>query len=177
MKRRSIILAIALVIILLGGILSVAVDNDFGRMHTQRLYLVNDNGYTVTANLFIPNAATAEAPAPAFIVVPGGDCPSDIGSPWATELARRGFVVALVDYSGCGDTEADPSSQYWTNPDGAMELDTVYDFVESLDFVDSDNIGVGGHSMGSLYSYRLSLVRPVSIPYNCYDTHCRAAIL
>lgn len=37
MKRRSIILAIALVIILLGGILSVAVDNDFGRMHTQRL--------------------------------------------------------------------------------------------------------------------------------------------
>lgn len=81
MKRRSIILAIALVIILLGGILSVAVDNDFGRMHTQRLYLVNDNGYTVTANLFIPNAATAEAPAPAFIVVPGGDCPSDIGSP------------------------------------------------------------------------------------------------
>ena len=30
MKRRSIILAIALVIILLGGILSVAVDNDFG---------------------------------------------------------------------------------------------------------------------------------------------------
>lgn len=74
MKRRSIILAIALVIILLGGILSVAVDNDFGRMHTQRLYLVNDNGYTVTANLFIPNAATAEAPAPAFIVVPGGDC-------------------------------------------------------------------------------------------------------
>ena len=163
MKRRSIILAIALVIILLGGILSVAVDNDFGRMHTQRLYLVNDNGYTVTANLFIPNAATAEAPAPAFIVVPGGDCPSDIGSPWATELARRGFVVALVDYSGCGDTEADPSSQYWTNPDGAMELDTVYDFVESLDFVDSDNIGVGGHSMGSLYSYRLSLVRPVSM--------------
>lgn len=32
MKRRSIILAIALVIILLGGILSVAVDNDFGRI-------------------------------------------------------------------------------------------------------------------------------------------------
>lgn len=163
MKRSSIILVIALVIVLLGAMLSVGVDTDFGRMHTQRLYLVNDNGYTVTANLFIPNAATAESPAPAFIVVPGGDCPSDIGSPWATELARRGFVVALVDYSGCGDTDADPTSQYWTNPDGAMELDTVYDFVASLDFVDADNIGVGGHSMGSLYSYRLSLVRKVSV--------------
>jgi pimeloyl-ACP methyl ester carboxylesterase len=163
MKRASIVLVIALVIVLLGAMLSVGVDQDFGKIHTQRLYLVNDNGYTVTANLFMPNSATAENPAPAFIVVPGGDCPSDIGSPWATELARRGFVVALVDYSGCGDTDPDPTSQYWTNPDGAMELDTVYDFIAALDFVDETNIGVGGHSMGSLYSYRLSLVRPVSV--------------
>lgn len=163
MKRSGIILAVALVVVLLGAMLSVGVDTDFGRMHTQRLYLVNDNGYTVTANLFIPNTASAQSPAPAFIVVPGGDCPSDIGSPWATELARRGFVVALADYSGCGDTDADPRSQYWTNPDGAMELDTIYDHIAGLDFVDRNNIGVGGHSMGSLYSYRLSLVRPVSM--------------
>ena len=162
MKRACIVLAIALVLILVGAWLSVGVDSDFGKVHTQRLFLVNDRGYTVTANLFMPKAATPENPAPAFIVVPGGDCPSDIGSPWATELARRGFVVALVDYSGCGDTDADPASQYWTNPTGAMELDTVYDFLAGLDFVDKDNIGVGGHSMGSLYSYRLALVRPVS---------------
>ena len=140
MKRSGIILAVALVVVLLGAMLSVGVDTDFGRMHTQRLYLVNDNGYTVTANLFIPNTASAQSPAPAFIVVPGGDCPSDIGSPWATELARRGFVVALADYSGCGDTDADPRSQYWTNPDGAMELDTIYDHIAGLDFVDRNKI-------------------------------------
>ena len=68
MKRRCIILVIALVIVMLGAMLSVGIDTDFGRMHTQRLYLVNDNGYTVTANLFIPNAATAETPAPAGFV-------------------------------------------------------------------------------------------------------------
>lgn len=162
MKRKSVLLALALAAVMLGALLSQAVDTDFGKVNTQRLYLVNHSGYTVTANLFMPRAATPDTPAPAMIVVPGGDCPSDIGSPWATELARRGFVVALMDYSGCGDTGADPASQYWTN-NGAMELDTVYDYIAGLDFVDPDNIGVGGHSMGSLYSYRLALQRPVSL--------------
>ena len=67
MKRASIVLAIALVLILVGAWLSVGVDNDFGKVHTQRLFLVNDRGYTVTANLFMPKAATPENPAPAFI--------------------------------------------------------------------------------------------------------------
>lgn len=161
-SKAPIVLVVALIVVLLGGILSFAVDSDFGNVHTQRLYLVNHNGFTVTANLFMPKSATAENPAPAMIIVPGGDCPSDIGSPWATELARRGFVVALMDYSGCGDTDSDSDAQYWTN-NGAMELDTVYDYIAALDFVDADSIGVGGHSMGSLYSYRLSTKRPVSL--------------
>ena len=54
-----------------------------------------------------------------MIICPGGDSPSDLLTPWASEIARRGFVVALVDYTGCGDTEVDNASQYWTNH-GAM---------------------------------------------------------
>ncbi len=162
MKRSKIFLAIALVLILVGGILSNAIDTEFGAVKTQRIYLVDNEAYTVTANLFIPKSATAESPAPAMIICPGGDCPSDIGSPWTTELARRGYVVALIDYTGCGDTEANPAAQYWTNY-GAMEMDTVYDYLAALPFVDEDQIGCGGHSMGSLYSYRLALKRPVSL--------------
>lgn len=161
-KRSAALMGIALILILLGGILSSAIDTNFGNVKTQRLYLTNNNGYTVCANLFIPKSAGADTPAPAMIIVPGGDCPSDIASPWATELARRGYVVALMDYSGSGDTEADPASQYWTN-NGAMELDTVYDYIAALDYVNEGEIGVGGHSMGSLYSYRLSTKRPVSL--------------
>lgn len=97
-----------------------------------------------------------------MIICPGGDSPSDIGSPWATELARRGYVVALMDYTGCGDTQASPNAQYWTN-NGAMELDTVFDYLTSLEFVDVNQIGCAGHSMGSLYSYRLALKRHVSL--------------
>jgi len=161
-KKSCIILALALVLILVGGILSNVINTDFGKVKTDRIYLVNDNGYTVSARIYIPENATAETPAPAMIICPGGDCPSDIETPWASELARRGYVVALVDYTGCGDTEVDAAAQYWTAY-GAMELDTIYDFLADRAFVDSEQIGVGGHSMGSLYSYRLAMKRPVSL--------------
>lgn len=161
MKKKVRILAAALIIIFLGSLLSYGIDTSFGTVKMQRLQLVDDDGYNVSANLYVPNSAPAD-PAPAMIICPGGDCPSDIASPWATELARRGYVVAVVDYSGCGDTQVNPAQQYWTN-NGSMELDTVYDYLTTLSFVDPDQIGVGGHSMGSLYSYRLSTKRPVSL--------------
>ncbi|MBU9743392.1 alpha/beta fold hydrolase [Lachnospiraceae bacterium ASD3451] len=161
MKGKVRILAVALIIIVLGSLLSYGIDTSFGTVKTQRLQLIDDDGYNVSANLYVPDSASV-APAPAMIICPGGDCPSDIASPWATELARRGYVVAVVDYSGCGDTEVNPAQQYWTN-NGSMELDTIYDYLATLAFVDSDQIGVGGHSMGSLYSYRLSTKRPVSL--------------
>ena len=161
MKKKVRILAAALIMIVLGSLLSYGIDTSFGTVTTQRLHLMDDDGYKVSANLYVPDSAPA-SPAPAMIICPGGDCPSDIASPWATELARRGYVVAVMDYSGCGDTQVNPAQQYWTNQ-GSMELDTVYDYLASLAFVDSDQIGVGGHSMGSLYSYRLSTKRPVSL--------------
>ena len=162
MKRKYAFLALALVLIILGAMLSNAIDTDFGAIKTERICLVDDDGYTVTAALFVPKNATAANPAPAMIICPGGDCASDIGMPWANELARRGYVVALADYTGSGDTEANPNAQYWT-ANGAMELDTLYDFLEGCAFVDAEKIGCGGHSMGSLYSYRLSTKRNVKL--------------
>ena len=162
MNKKIITLLVALALLFIGATISVKIDTDFGAMTSQRLYLVDDDGYTVTANLFIPDNATAANPAPAMIICPGGDSPSDISMPWATEIARRGYVVALMDYTGCGDTAVNPNAQYWTN-NGAMELDTVYDYLAELAFVDPEQIGVGGHSMGSLYSYRLSTKRDVSL--------------
>ena len=115
-KRTSILLVISFVLILVGSFFSNAINTDFGKIKTDRLYLMNDNGYTVSARIYIPKTATQEAPAPAMIICPGGDSPSDLLTPWASEIARRGFVVALVDYTGCGDTEVDNAS-HRRNPD------------------------------------------------------------
>ena len=93
-KRTSILLVISFVLILVGSFFSNAINTDFGKIKTDRLYLMNDNGYTVSARIYIPKTATQEAPAPAMIICPGGDSPSDLLTPWASEIARRGFVVA-----------------------------------------------------------------------------------
>ena len=53
------------------------------------------------------------------------------------ELARRGFVVLTIDANGHGNSDPGTGS-------GAAALD----YITSLDYVDSTQIGLIGHSMG-----------------------------
>lgn len=161
-SKSLLFLVISLILILIGTLLSYAVDTNWGTVKIERLKLVDKDGYTVSAVLRIPNTATSENPAPAMIVVPGGDCTADIAAPWAIELTRRGYVTLTMDYTGAGDTEVNMSEQYW-GANGTMHLSTGYDYLASLGFVDQNRIGAGGHSMGSLYSYRLALHRKVNV--------------
>ena len=57
-KRTSILLVISFVLILVGSFFSNAINTDFGKIKTDRLYLMNDNGYTVSARIYIPKTAT-----------------------------------------------------------------------------------------------------------------------
>lgn len=63
-KRTSILLVISFVLILVGSFFSNAINTDFGKIKTDRLYLMNDNGYTVSARIYIPQNGNA-----------GGTCP------------------------------------------------------------------------------------------------------
>ena len=56
-KRTSILLVISFVLILVGSFFSNAINTDFGKIKTDRLYLMNDNGYTVSARIYIPKTA------------------------------------------------------------------------------------------------------------------------
>ena len=57
-KRTSILLVISFVLILVGSFFSNLINTDFGKIKTDRLYLMNDNGYTVSARIYIPKTAT-----------------------------------------------------------------------------------------------------------------------
>ncbi|MCR4674637.1 MAG: hypothetical protein K5675_06480 [Lachnospiraceae bacterium] len=165
MKKQSkkiIVLLVAIVLIFVGAMISYRIDTDNGNVIVQRISITDAKGYEVSAKLYIPKNAR-ETPAPAMIISPGGDCPSDIASPWATEFSRRGYVVALADYAGVGDTDVNIEENYNASPTGTMELGTIYDYLKNSEFVDGDNIGIAGHSMGSLYSFRTALYNKVKI--------------
>ena len=83
-KRTSILLVISFVLILVGSFFSNAINTDFGKIKTDRLYLMNDNGYTVSARIYIPKTATQEAPAPAMITTISPPAP-----PPAPRTARK----------------------------------------------------------------------------------------
>ena len=79
---RAICLLVGICLIIIGALISYKVDTN-GNVTVQRISITDAKGYEVSAKLYIPeNARTA--PAPAMIISPGGDCPSDIASPWAT---------------------------------------------------------------------------------------------
>lgn len=155
-------LVISLLCIIIGCCISFAVDTNFGTIKVQHLSLTDNDGYKVTGTLFIPDSASPKTPAPAFVLAPGGDCNNELITPYANELSRRGYVVFALDYSGAGDTQINPNEAYFTN-NGTMACTSAYDYLASMDFVDKDNIGAAGHSMGSLYTYRLGLQRKLSV--------------
>lgn len=145
-KRRSkILLCVSLALMLLCGIVVSTVQTDGGKVAMKELNILTDEGYTMSAYLFIPKGATAENPAPAIVTSHGYLNNKEMADANYVELARRGYVVLSIDQPNHGDSEVTPGFFILT-PSG------VYQGVLALSrmpFVDATKIGITGHSMGS----------------------------
>jgi pimeloyl-ACP methyl ester carboxylesterase len=62
--------------------------------------------------------------------------------PFAIELARRGYVVLVLDQTGHGYSDGPAFAGGFGGPQ-------ALGYLRSLDIVDVDNIGLSGHSMGT----------------------------
>src|SRR6185437_12730543 len=82
---------------LLGWALVVA-----GALFAHLVQTAGDVGVTFSALLYEPAAATPQHPAPAVLVSHGFINTREMQSPFAIELARRGFVVLAMDMEGHG---------------------------------------------------------------------------
>lgn len=98
-------------------------------------------GQALSALLYKPPAARAEAPAPAVLAVHGYINSRETQSPFAIELARRGFVVLALDQTGHGFSDGAAFSAGFGGP-------AALRYLRGLPFVDADNVGLSGHSMG-----------------------------
>lgn len=144
-KKARIFLVISLVLMLLCGIVVSAVQTSGGKVTMKELNIETDDGYTMSAYLFVPKTATKDNPAPAIVTSHGYLNNKEMADANYVELARRGFVVLSIDQPDHGDSEVTPDF-FILAPTG------VYQGVLALSrmpFVDNTRIGVTGHSMGS----------------------------
>jgi len=98
-------------------------------------------GAWMRALLYRPASARPATPAPAILAVHGYLNSAEIQSNFAIEFARRGYVVLAPDQRGHGGSDPAAFSDGFGGPDALA-------FLRRLPYVDRDNIGLEGHSMG-----------------------------
>jgi len=156
MKRRVYwkTMAILLAIIFVCSICAHLVTTSGARVKVERVRF-DARGAMMDGELFYPYGTNDDDNLPAVIVTHGAGVNSGNMKNFATELARRGFVVLNVTAYGAGLSEFPAKDEigmgeenYNARATPGGLLDTV-NFVRTLKFVDQTRIGIMGHSQGS----------------------------
>lgn len=143
-KQAKIWLCIGIALMLLASIVVSVVQTSGGKVTMKELNIETDDGYSMSAYLFIPKNATAETPAPAVVTSHGYLNNKEMTDANYVELARRGFVVLAIDQPNHGDSEV-YSGFSALSPTGVYQGVLA---VSRMPFVDVNRIGITGHSMG-----------------------------
>ena len=142
-KKDWKLLTIALVLILGGSLLANAIQTVGGSVTIKDVRWAGSDGTMLSALLYIPKGVSVEKPAPALLVIGGGDTNREAFHYWSLEFARRGYVVLNFDKYTEGYSEGVPMNraQGYGGPEALR-------YLLSLDIIDHDNVGMVGHSMG-----------------------------
>lgn len=144
-KKASAVLCISLVLMLLSSIATMAIQTNFGKVEVKEINWETQNGHSMNGWLFVPDAATAENPAPAIVVSHGMYNNKSMQDLNFVELARRGYIVLAQDMPNHGDSE--------NVADLGSVLMGLYESVKvlgAMSNVDAERIGVTGHSLGGM---------------------------
>ena len=157
-------LLIALAVCLVSMIGSTLVNTNMGKIDVENFSIEDANGNLIACQMYKPKTATAETPAPCVITLHGSFDAKETQDYTCLELAKRGYVAITMDCDGHGD-----SANHKTNPMDAFFLVTanpgsdfeslsttpgsgmcdVVDYVyNNLSFVNREQIGITGHSLG-----------------------------
>lgn len=151
-KKKSWIALILAFLVFVGGLLGARAFDTHGgpngsKVSVQDIYFTSSIDASLQhGRIHIPANATAETPAPCVIWIPGNDTDIERCSMFATEFARRGYVVYLSDIRNQGMSEGE-NCKTAGDSNGAIE---ATEFVRSLSCVDNNYIAIGGHSLGGM---------------------------
>ncbi|WP_229196445.1 alpha/beta hydrolase family protein [Bradyrhizobium acaciae] len=140
MRGRWTLAIVGLILIVAGGLLAHLTQTE-GGIRIEDVRFKGAKGNTMSALLYIPPNATPQIPAPGILAVHGYINSRETQDGFAIEFARRGYVVLALDQTGHGYSDPPSFANGFGGPDGLA-------YLRGLPFVDKDNIGLEGHSMG-----------------------------
>ena len=140
MRGRWSLAILGVILILAGGLLAHFTQTA-GGIRIEDVRFKGAKGNTMSALLYIPPNATPQIPAPGILAVHGYINSRETQDGFAIEFARRGYVVLALDQTGHGYSDPPAFANGFGGPDGLA-------YLRSLEFVDKNNIGLEGHSMG-----------------------------
>jgi pimeloyl-ACP methyl ester carboxylesterase len=126
---------------ILGGAVLASAIQTAGGTRISDIRFRGADGTEMSALLYVPAGASAAAPAPGILAVHGYINSRETQDGFAIEFARRGYVVLAMDQTGHGYSGGKAFSNGFGGPDGLT-------YLRSLPFVDRNQIGLEGHSMG-----------------------------
>ena len=141
MTRKTTVLFIALLLVFGGGTVAYLVQTDGGSVDTRDVRFAAPDGQMIHGTLYVPPGASADDPSPGVVATHGYINTRETQSPFAIEFARRGFVVLAIDQAGHGHSDPPAFGNGFGGP-------PALSYMRSLAFVDDDNVGLEGHSMG-----------------------------
>ncbi|MFY0663161.1 MAG: alpha/beta fold hydrolase [Natronospirillum sp.] len=153
MSFNSRLLVIGIALILLGGFLANRIQTASGEVNISSVRFAGNDGIITHARLYVPKGVSNNNPAPGIVATHGYINSNETQSGFAIEFARRGYVVLAPDQTGHGYSDA-PA---FANGFGGID---ALAYMRTLPFVDSDNIGLEGHSMGGWSSLIAAAVHP-----------------
>ena len=161
-SKKHISLFIACIVIITFSVLMAHfIERDFGKVDVQTINLVDSSGYTIAGKLLRPVSATQANKMPGILSLHGYQNDKDVQDGFNIELARRGFVVLAVDGLGHGDSEGMfDFGSFFIDQTYTMGTETGFLYLETLPFVDTDKLGITGHSMGGNDSFKIAALHP-----------------
>ncbi|MFA7119526.1 MAG: alpha/beta fold hydrolase [Sphaerochaetaceae bacterium] len=175
MKSKSKwVLGISFVLVFLFMMLAGYFNAGLKTVTVRNIYYPDTEGNIIRGQLFIPDGISSTNPAPAILNMHGGGDHLECVGNFSLELARRGYVVLAVDAYGSGysdyatgavATSAGGSGSQ--SKSSALKMDggaTVsLEQLLTYAFVDQNNIGLIGHSMGGTYIANAALAHPNNV--------------
>jgi pimeloyl-ACP methyl ester carboxylesterase len=135
------LLAVIGLVMILGGALLASAIQTSGGTRVSDIRFRGADGTEMSALLYVPVGASPANPVPGVLAVHGYINSREMQDGFAIEFARRGYVVLAMDQTGHGYSGGKAFSNGFGGPDGLV-------YLRSLPFVDKNQIGLEGHSMG-----------------------------